>query len=164
MNDSSLFIELVPNEADWDTEDCVGFKHCFTEPILSPDSFDFSLPESELKKLPLYDESLRGDFIQLDEHQIGRAKYLVYEEINKDVKNPLISKMRLGRYARQFLGVKHNGRRIVFINLVSSSLMPQFNDRLSNSLITVDDGANGFGRAIVDLTNEKVIMLRMNGD
>ena len=172
LNDSSLFIELVPNEADWDIEDFVGCKYGFTEPILSPDSFDFSLPESELKKLPLYDESLRGEFIQLDEHQIGRAKYLVYEEINKDVKNPLISKMRLGRYARQFLGVKHNGRRgvkhngrrIVFINLVSSSLMPQFNDRLSNSLITVDDGANGFGRAIVDLTNEKVIMLRMNGE
>lgn len=164
LNDSSLFIELVPNEADWDIEDFVGCKYGFTEPILSPDSFDFSLPESELKKLPLYDESLRGEFIQLDEHQIGRAKYLVYEEINKDVKNPLISKMRLGRYARQFLGVKHNGRRIVFINLVSSSLMPQFNDRLSNSLITVDDGANGFGRAIVDLTNEKVIMLRMNND
>ena len=72
--------------------------------------------------------------------------------------------MRLGRYVRQFLGVKHNGHKIVFINLVSSSLMPQFNDRLSDSLITDDGGGNDFGRAIVDLTSEKVIMLRMNGD
>ena len=88
------------------------------------------------------------------------------EAIDKDVNNPRIriSRMLLGRYARQFLGVKHNGHKIVFINLVSTSLMPQFNGHLSDSLITVDDGGNGFGRAIVDLTSEEVIMLRMNGD
>ncbi len=193
LNDSSLFIELVPEGVD--LENFVGCKHCFdppipnsdaffkrvvpsrgidqenvvakygfTQPILNPNSLDFPLPESELKKLPLYDESLRGEFIQLNERQIGRAKYLLYEEINKDVKNPLISMMRLGRYARQFLGVKHDGDMIVFINLVSSSLMPQFKDRLSNSLIIVDDGGNDFGHAIVDLTSDEVIMLHMNGD
>ena len=78
--------------------------------------------------------------------------------------NPLISMMRLGRYARQFLGVKHSGNTIVFINLVSSGLMPQFKDSISNSLITVDDGGDSFGYAIVDLTSEEVIMLHMNGD
>ena len=194
LNDSSLFIELVPEGVD--IENFVGCTHCFDppipnidaffkdvvpsrgidqenvvankygfwRPILKPNSLDFPLPESELKKLPLYDESLCGEFIQLDERQIGRAKYLIYEEINKDVKNPLISMMRLGRYARQFLGVKHSGNTIVFINLVPSSLMPQFKDSISNSLITVDDGGDSFGYAIVDLTSDEVIMLRMNGD
>ena len=194
LNDSSLFIELVPKGVD--LENFVGCTHCFDppipnidaffkdvvpssgkdqenvvankygfwRPILKPNSLDFPLPESELKKLPLYDESLCGEFIQLDERQIGRAKYLIYEEINKDVKNPLISMMRLGRYARQFLGVKHSGNTIVFINLVSSGLMPQFKDSISNSLITVDDGGNSFGYAIVDFTSDVVIMLRMNGD
>ena len=84
----------------------------------------------------------------------------------KDVKNSRIriSRLFLGRYARQFLGVKHHGHKIVFINLISTSLMPQFNDRLSDSLIIVDDGGNSFGHAIVDLTSEEVILLRMNGD
>ena len=167
LNDSSLFIELVPKEGDIDTENFVGHKYCFAPPVLKPNSLDFSLPESELKKLPLYDESLSGEFLQLNEFQIGRAKYLMCEAIDKDVNNPRIrtSMMLLGRYARQFLGVKHNGHKIVFINLVSTSLMPQFNGHLSDSLITVDDdGENGFGRAIVDLTSEEVIMLRMNGD
>ena len=166
LNDSSLFIELVPKGGDIDTENFVGHKYCFAPPVLTPNSLDFSLPESELKKLPLYDESLRGEFIQLNEFQIGRAKYLMCEAIDKDVNNPRIriSRMLLSRYVRQFLGVKHNGHKIVFINLVSTSLMPQFNGHLSDSLIKVDYGENGFGRAIVDLTSEEVIMLRMNGD
>ena len=166
LNDSSLFIELVPKGGDIDTENFVGHKYCFAPPVLTLNSLDFSLPESELKKLPMYDESLRGEFIQLNKFQIGRAKYLMCEAIDKDVNNPRIriSRMLLGRYARQFLGVKHNGHKIVFINLVSTSLMPQFNGHLSDSLITVDDGGNGFGCAIVDLTSEEVIMLRMNGD
>ena len=163
LNDSSLFIELVPKE-DIDIENAVGCKNCFTPPVLSPNSFDFSLPESELKKLQQYDESLRGEFIQLDERQIGRAKYLICEEIDKDVNSPLISLMHLCLYARQYLGVKHNGHKIVFVNLVAWSLMPQFKERISDSLITVDDGGNSFGRAIVDLTSEEVIMLRMNGE
>ena len=167
LNDSSLFIELVPADRR-DRENDVGSNiYCFAPPVLYPNSLDFSLPESELKKLPLYDELLSGEFIQLNKIQIGRAKYLMCEAIDKDdVNNSRIrkSRMLLGRYARQFLGVKHNGHKIVFINLVSTSLMPQFNGRLSDSLITVDDGGNSFGRAIVDLTSEKVIMLRINGD
>ena len=169
LNDSSLFIELVPDYEVWDIEDIenvVGNKYCFAPPVLKPNSLDFSLPESELKKLPLYDESLSGEFLQLNEFQIGRAKYLMCEAIDKDVNNPRIrtSMMLLGRYARQFLGVKHKGHKIVFINLVSTSLMPQFNGRLSDSLITVDDGGNSCGYAIVDLTSKEVIMLRTNGD
>ena len=165
LNDSSLFIELVPKK-DIDIENVVGNIYCFPPPVLTPNSLDFSLPESELKKLPLYDESLSGEFIQLNKFQIGRAKYLMCEAIDKGVNNRRIriSRMFLGRYARQFLGVKHNGHKIVFINLVSTSLMPQFNGRLSDSLITVDDGGNSCGHAIVDLTSEEVIMLRMNGD
>ena len=163
MNDSSLFIELLPKDFK-DIDSIVANKNCFPPPILSPDSFDFYLPESELKKLQLNDELFSGKFIQLNRQQIGRAKYLICEKINKDVNNPRISKMRLGQYVRQFLGVKHNGHKIVFINLVSSSLMPQFKDSISNSLITVDDGGNSFGYAIVDLTSGKVIMFHMNGD
>ena len=72
--------------------------------------------------------------------------------------------MLFGQYARQYLGMKHNGHRMVFINLVPSSLIPQFKDRLSNSLITVDDGGDEFVRAIVDLTDGEVMMLRMNGE
>ena len=176
LNDSSLFIELLPKDFK-DIDSIVANKNCFPPPILSPDSFDFYLPESELKKLQLndelfsgefirlkYDELFSGKFIQLNRQQIGRAKYLICEKINKDVNNPRISKMRLGQYVRQFLGVKHNGHKIVFINLVSSSLMPQFKDSISNSLITVDDGGNSFGYAIVDLTSGEVIMFHMNGD
>ena len=73
LNDSSLFIELVPKE-DIDIENVVGNIYCFPPPVLTPNSLDFSLPESELKKLPLYDESLSGKFIQLNKFQIGRAK------------------------------------------------------------------------------------------
>ena len=162
LNDSSLIIELV-RKGEIDIENSVGIKHCFTPPILSLDSFDFSLPKSELKKLQQYDESLRGKFFQLDEYQIGRAKYLICEEIGK-TKSRLISLMLFGQYARQYLGVKHNGHRMVFINLVPSSLIPQFKDRLSDSLITVDDGGDEFVRAIVDLTDGEVMMLRMNGE
>ena len=42
--------------------------------------------------------------------------------------------------------------------------MPQFKDSISNSLITVDDGGNSIGYAIVDFTSDVVIMLHMNGD
>ena len=167
LNDSSLFIELVPDYEVWAIENYVGSNiHCFPPPVLNPNSLDFALPESELKKLPLYDESLSGEFIQLNDFQIGRAKYLICEAIDKGVNNSRIrkSRMLLGRYARQFLGVKHKGHKIVFINLVSTSVMPHFNGRLSDSLITVEDGGNDFGRAIVDLTSEEVIMLRINGD
>ena len=175
LNDSSLFIELVPLAPldDLDLEDAlVASRYCFTPPILMPNSLDFSLPESELKKLPLYDESLSGEFIQLNGHQIVRAKSLMCKAIDKlmceatdkDVDISRTSMMFLGRYARQFLGVEHNGHKIVFINLVSTSVMPHFNGRLSDSLILVDDGGNDFGRAIVDLTSKEVIMLRMNGD
>ena len=53
---------------------------------------------------------------------------------------------------------------MVFVNLVASSLIPHFKDRLSDSLITVDDGGDEFVRAIVDLTDGEVMMLRMNGE
>ena len=162
LNDSSLVIELVrKGEIDIEISECCIQR--FSQPFFSPDSCDFSLPESELKKLQQYDESLRGEFIQLDEYQIGRAKYLICEKIGK-TKFRLISLMHLGRYARQYLGMKHNGHRMVFVNLVPSSLIPQFKDRLSDSLITVDDGGDEFVRAIVDLTDGEVMMLRMNGE
>lgn len=108
------------------------------------------------------DESLSGEFIQLKNAQIGRAKYLLNEDINK-AKYRLISPMPLDQYAKQYLGVNRNGHVIVLINLVSSRLMPHFKDCMSKSLITVDDGGNSFGRAKVDLTSDEIIMLRMNG-
>ena len=159
MNDSSLFIEMEPNgELDISLISC-------PQPIrvIRPDSLDFMLPESELIKLQQYDKSLSGEFIQLKNAQIGRAKYLLSEDISS-AKYRLISPMPFDQYAKQYLGVNHNGHVIVLINLVSSRLMPHFKDRISKSLITVDDGGNSFGRAKVDLTSDVMIMLRMNGN
>ena len=159
LNDSSLFIEMEPNgELDISLISC-------PQPIrvIRPDSLDFFLPESELIKLQQYDKSLSGEFIQLKNAQIGRAKYLLNEDINK-AKYRLISPMPLDQYAKQYLGVNRNGHVIVLINLVSSRLMPHFKDCMSKSLITVDDGGNSFGRAKVDLTSDVMIMLRMNGN
>ena len=158
LNDSSLFIEMEANE-----ELDISLIYC-PQPIrvIRPDSLDFFLPESELKKLQKNDESLSGEFIQLKNAQIGRAKYLLNEDINK-AKYRLISPMPLDQYAKQYLGVNRNGHVIVLINLVSSRLMPHFKDCMSKSLITVDDGGNSFGRAKVDLTSDEIIMLRMNG-
>ena len=159
LNDSSLFIEMEPNgELDISLISC-------PQPIrvIRPDSLDFFLPESELIKLQQYDKSLSGEFIQLKNAQIGRAKYLLSEDISS-AKYRLISPMPFDQYAKQYLGVNHNGHVIVLINLVSSRLMPHFKDRISKSLITVDDGGNSFGRAKVDLTSDVMIMLRMNGN
>ena len=50
LNDSSLFIELVPKGGD--IENVVGTFHCFDPPIPKLYSLDFSLPVSELKNLP----------------------------------------------------------------------------------------------------------------
>ena len=90
------------------------------------------------------------------------AGYLIriHPLVNPEYLNAVMN----SQYAKQYLGVNHNGHVIVLINLVSSRLMPHFKDRISKSLITVDDGGNSFGRAKVDLTSDVMIMLRMNGN
>jgi len=145
LNDSSLIIELRDMGQ-------------MITPHYIVDSPDFLLPESELVKLQKQYESLSGEYYSLKGWGLDRVKCCLYKEIRH------LCPMPLDQYAKQYIGVIHDGDLVFLVNLVSSKLMPQFKDRMRKSIITVDDGGNSFGRAIINYSTGEIIMLHWNGN
>ncbi len=92
--------------------------------IIRMDSLDYVLPESEFLIAQQHIDILKGDYYKLKNIEICRAKYLLNREIDKRKNNVSIygtPALDLSSYARQYLGFKHNGHRLVFISLTEKT-------------------------------------------
>ena len=145
LNNSSLFIGMRENGQRM-------------PPVYIIDSLDFALPKSELKKLQKHYGFLSGEYVQLDKWSIASVKWFLDNEISD------LCPLPFGQYAKQYICVRHGEDLVYFINFVSSKLLPKFKDRINKKLISVDDGGNNFGRAIVNYSTGEIIMLQWNGN
>lgn len=127
--------------------------------IIRMDSLDFVLPESEFLIAQKYNKDLQGEFYQLKQTDIGRAKWLLDREIDKRKNNVSIygiPAFHISSYARQYLGFKHNGHRLVFISLTDKSIWSDGLDDFDKHLKTliIRDAPQLNVRAIIDLDTE----------
>lgn len=123
------------------------------------DSLDYVLPESEFLIAQKYNKDLQGEFYQLKQTDIGRAKWLLDREIDKRKNNVSIygtPALDLSSYARQYLGFKHNGHRLVFISLTEKNIWSDGFDDFDKHLKTliIRDAPQLNVRAIIDLDTE----------
>ena len=134
--------------------------------VISKDSLDFVLPEDEFRRAQQQIEYLQGNYFKLKNIEICRIKYLLDCEIAMRKRNPSIygtPALELGSYARQYFGYKHNGHRLVFINLTSKSIWPEGFDDFDKCLKTliVRDAPQVSARAIIDLDTEGVVFFSL---
>ena len=127
--------------------------------VIRMDSLDFVLPESEFLIAQQHIDILKGDYYKLKNTEICRAKYLLNREIDKRKKNVSIygnPALDLSSYARQYLGFKHNGHRLVFINLTEKNIWSDGFDDFDKHLKTliIRDAPQLNVRAIIDLDTE----------
>ena len=162
LNDSSLFIELVPKYAEDDEIDYMLSDliiKCYPVPL--PDTIDFWVSESKLKRAQ---QRGRVELIQLNDAQIEKAKSLLTEELKKEeygLFHNLIP-IPIDRYTKQYLGVKHKGHEKVLINFFSPGLVTYLEEhRASKSPILSNYGGNTLVRAVVDLTTEHILWLEL---
>ena len=127
--------------------------------VIRMDSLDFVLPESEFLIAQQHIDILKGDYYKLKNIEICRAKYLLNREIDKRKKNVSIygtPALDLSSYARQYLGFKHNGHRLVFISLTDKNIWSDGFDDFDKHLKTliIRDAPQLNVRAIIDLDTE----------
>ena len=127
--------------------------------VIRMDSLDFVLPESEFLIAQQHIDILKGDYYKLKNIEICRAKYLLNREIDKRKNNVSIygnPALDLSSYARQYLGFKHNGHRLVFINLTEKNIWSDGFDDFDKHLKTliIRDAPQLNVRAIIDLNTE----------
>ena len=127
--------------------------------VIRMDSLDFVLPESEFLIAQQHIDILKGDYYKLKNTEICRAKYLLNREIDKRKKNVSIygnPALELSSYARQYLGFKHNGHRLIFISLTDKSIWSDGFDDFDKHLKTliIRDAPQLNVRAIIDLDTE----------
>ena len=127
--------------------------------VIRMDSLDFVLPESEFLIAQQHIDILKGDYYKLKNIEICRAKYLLNREIDKRKKNVSIygtPALELSSYARQYLGFKHNGHRLIFISLTDKSIWSDGFDDFDKHLKTliIRDAPQLNVRAIIDLDTE----------
>ena len=127
--------------------------------VMRMDSLDFVLPESEFLIAQQHIDILKGDYYKLKNTEICRAKYLLNREIDKRKKNVSIygnPALELSSYARQYLGFKHNGHRLIFISLTDKSIWSDGFDDFDKHLKTliIRDAPQLNVRAIIDLDTE----------
>jgi len=127
--------------------------------VIRMDSLDFVLPESEFLIAQQHIDILKGDYYKLKNIEICRAKYLLNREIDKRKNNVSIygtPALELSSYARQYFGFKHNGHRLVFINLTEKSIWSDGFDDFDKHLKTliIRDAPQLNVRAIIDLDTE----------
>ncbi len=127
--------------------------------VIRMDSLDFVLPESEFLIAQQHIDILKGDYYKLKNIEICRAKYLLNREIDKRKNNVSIygnPALDLSSYARQYLGFKHNGHRLVFINLTEKNIWSDGFDDFDKHLKTliIRDAPQLNVRAIIDLDTE----------
>ena len=127
--------------------------------VIRMDSLDFVLPESEFLIAQQHIDILKGDYYKLKNIEICRAKYLLNREIDKRKNNVSIygtPALDLSSYARQYLGFKHNGHRLVFISLTDKNIWSDGFDDFDKHLKTliIRDAPQLNVRAIIDLDTE----------
>ncbi len=130
--------------------------------IIRMDSLDYVLPESEYLIAQKYNKDLQGEFYQLKQTDIGRAKWLLDREITQRAYLPGTGPMPLENYAKQYFGVKRNGHRLIYINLVAKANL-EYHDYISQKLVVVFDGGDKYGRALIDLETEGIVYILING-
>ena len=133
--------------------------------IIQMDSLDFVLPESEFLIEQKYNKDLQGEFYQLKQTDIGRAKWLLDREITRREYLPGTGPMPLENYAKQYFGVKRNGHRLIYINLVAKANLEDHNyiNYIDKELVVVFDGGDKYGRALIDLDTEGIVYILING-
>lgn len=160
-NDNPLKVELSFDSRTDVT--CVGDPLIY---VIQKDSCDFVLPESEFITLQKYDDFFKKDnFYVINDIEIGRAKYLLDKEITTRryqyylYGNPA---MPLNKYLKQYIGFKHKGHRLVYIQLTAKEAYGA-SDYIDKHLFFIRDGGNSYGSAILDLDTEGIVGLNMNG-
>ena len=110
--------------------------------IIRMDSLDYVLPENEFLIAQKYNKDLQGEFYQLRQTDIGRAKWLLDREITRRAYLPGTGPMPLENYAKQYFGVKRNGHRLIYINLVAKANLEDHNyiNYIDKELVIVFDG------------------------
>jgi len=133
--------------------------------IIRMDSLDYVLPESEFLIAQKYNKDLQGEFYQLRQTDIGRAKWLLDREITRRAYPPGTGPMPLENYAKQYFGVKRNGHRLIYINLVAKANLEDHNyiNYIDKELVIVFDGGDKYGRALIDLDTEGIVYILING-
>ena len=133
--------------------------------IIRMDSLDYVLPESEFLIAQKYNKDLQGEFYQLRQTDIGRAKWLLDREITRRAYLPGTGPMPLENYAKQYFGVKRNGHRLIYINLVAKANLKDHNyiNYIDKELVIVFDGGDKYGRALIDLDTEGIVYILING-
>ena len=127
--------------------------------LIRMDSLDYVLPESEFLIAQQHIDILKGDYYKLKNIEICRAKYLLNREIDKRKNKVSIygtPALDLSSYARQYLGFKHNGHRLVFISLTDKNIWSDGFDDFDKHLKTliIRDAPQLNVRAIIDLDTE----------
>ena len=130
--------------------------------IIQMDSLDFVLPESEFLIAQKSNKDLEGEFYKLKPIDIGRAKWLLDREITRRAYLPGTGPMPLENYAKQYFGVKRNGHRLIYINLVTKAYLEN-HDYIDKELVVVFDGGDKYGRALIDLDTEGIVYILING-
>lgn len=159
-SDAPLRVEVHFPETDGEIISCPHATR-----IISKDSLDFVLPESEFLRAQQAIESLSGDYYKLSDVEICRVKYLLNQEIEKRKNNVTIygtPARELSNYARQYFGFHHNGHRLVFINLTSLICWKDLSDfdKHLKTLIIRDAPQVGV-RAIIDLDTEGLVLFTL---
>ena len=133
--------------------------------IIRMDSLDYVLPENEFLIAQKYNKDLQGEFYQLKQTDIGRAKWLLDREITRRAYLPGTGPMPLENYAKQYFGVKRNGHRLIYINLVAKANLEDHNyiNYIDKELVVVFDGGDKYGRALIDLDTEGIVYIHING-
>ncbi len=133
--------------------------------IIRMDSLDYVLPESEFLIAQKYNKDLQGEFYQLRQTDIGRAKWLLDREITRRAYLPGTGPMPLENYAKQYFGVKRNGHRLIYINLVAKANLEDHNyiNYIDKELVIVFDGGDKYGRVLIDLDTEGIAYIGING-
>lgn len=133
--------------------------------IIRMDSLDYVLPENEFLIAQKYNKDLQGEFYQLRQTDIGRAKWLLDREITRRAYLPGTGPMPLENYAKQYFGVKRNGHRLIYINLVAKANLEDHNyiNYIDKELVIVFDGGDKYGRALIDLDTEGIVYILING-
>ena len=70
--------------------------------------------------------------------------------------------MPLENYAKQYFGVKRNGHRLIYINLVAKANLEN-HDYIDKKLVVVFDGGDKYGRVLIDLDTEGIAYIGING-
>ena len=133
--------------------------------IIRMDSLDYVLPENEFLIAQKYNKDLQGEFYQLKQTDIGRAKWLLDREITRRAYLPGTGPMPLENYAKQYFGVKRNGHRLIYINLVAKANLEDHDyiNYIDKELVIVFDGGDKYGRALIDLDTEGIVYILING-